>query len=94
MNQNSTGQKAIYKMNLDCGRMGSLEGIFVTDPPRVKQLIESKEEVYFGEVLGKHSEVTWVFDGPELTLVSDDAHLVQLFEENNLSSGYNPFDYI
>lgn len=47
--------KAIYKMDCDCGRMGSLQGVFIAEKEHVTVLLKKKIEVYFGEVLGKHS---------------------------------------
>ena len=86
--------KAIYKFYQDHGRMGSLEGIFVADPKEVKQLIDSEKEVYFGEVLGKHSEIYGPISEGEIKMVSDDPAFVKLFEAHDLSSGFCPFDYI
>lgn len=74
--------------------MGSLEGIFVANPQKVKQLIDSEKEVYFGEVLGKHSEICGPISEGEITMVSDDPGFVELFEAHDLSSGFCPFDYI
>ena len=70
--------------------MGSLEGIFVADPQEVKQLIDSEKDVYFGEVLGKHSEIFGPISENEITMVSDDPAFVKLFEAHNLSSGFVP----
>lgn len=87
--------KAIYKIEIDYGRSGGLYGIFVADTEQVKKLIEDKTEVYFGEVLGKHSEVIITFNEPgDCILVSDDPSVVEVFEKYNMSTGYNPFDYI
>lgn len=47
--------------------------------------------LYFGEVLGKHSEVHGTLSEGELVMVTDDDHFVQLFEKHNLESGHNPF---
>lgn len=55
--------KAIFKMNLDAGRQGSLEGIFSAEKEHVKILVEQEIEVYFGEVLGKHSEIHGTVEG-------------------------------
>ena len=85
---------AIYKMDCDCGREGTLTGIFIADDKDVFNLIESKKEVYFGEVLGKHSEIVGALAADELIKVTDDVVAIELFKRYNLSSGYNPFDYI
>ena len=87
-------KKAIYKFYQDHGRMGRLEGIFVANPQKVKQLIDSEEDVYFGEVLGKHSEIYGPISEDEIKMVSDDPALVELFEAHDLSSGFCPFDYM
>ena len=50
--------KALFKMDFDCGRMGNLEGVFITDTEDVEYLVNNKISVYFGEVLGKHSEIS------------------------------------
>lgn len=84
---------AIYKFYSDCGRMGSLEGLFVADKSRVKILTENKIEVYFGEVLGKHSEIYGEIDKDEMKIISDNEEIVNLFIENEISSGFNPFHY-
>lgn len=86
--------KAIYKMNFDCGRMGSLTGIFVADIAKMNGLIQSGATVYFGEVLGKHSDIHGPIEESDITLVSDTPDFVALFEHHDMATGYNPFDYI
>lgn len=85
--------KAIYKMNCDCGRMGTLEGVFIAEQEHVKILLENKIRVYFGEVLGKHSGIERSIDPAELEMISANPEHVQLLESLDLSSGYNPFLY-
>jgi hypothetical protein len=85
--------KGIYKFNYDCGRMGDLNGIFVAEKKDVEDLITSKIEVYFGEVLGKHSEVYGPIEAGHITLASDDPNAVAVVENLNLSTGFNPFGY-
>lgn len=86
--------RALFKLNIDCGRMGSLEGIFVREESDVKGLIKSGEEVHFGEVLGKHSDVYSVITKSKITLVTREPRVIQIFDEFKLESGINPFDYI
>ncbi len=86
-------KKGIYKMYVDCGRMGKLEGLFVSTDEKIKALVESQLEVYFGEVLGKHSEVCGVIEHKELELVSDDESVISVIEKFDLESGRNPFNY-
>lgn len=83
--------KAVYKLNVDFGRQGSLEGVFVADKSHVKTLIDEKIEVYFGEVLGKHSDIYGSIDPGEIEFVSDNEKVVELFESHNLSTGHDPF---
>ena len=83
--------KAIYKMNVEWGRQGSLEGVFVADVDDVKCLVDNGIEVYFGEALGKHSEVYCNLTECDLTKTTDNPLAVKIFEENDLESGYNPF---
>ena len=85
--------KAIYKLNLDCGRDGSLYGIFVADKEYVEVLVNNDIEVYFGEILGKHSDVSLTIDDADVELITDDAKVIDMFEEYELSTGINPFDY-
>lgn len=82
--------KAIYKFEGDCGRMGILYGLFVEEKEAVQQLIESKKEVHFGEVLGKHSDISGPIEPNGITMISDDAGLVAKFEELKINVGFNP----
>ena len=86
-------KKAVYKFHADCGRMGELEGVFISTKQKVDKLIESKIEVYFGEVLGKHSEIYGAIEKEDITFVSDNENVVKVIEENGLTSGFNPFWY-
>ena len=85
--------KNLYKFYWYCGRMGNLEGLFIAEESEVQEIIE--KEVYFGEVLGRHSEVYGKIRESDITLVSDDQEKVAWLENllGNSVSGYNPFDY-
>lgn len=72
----------LYRINLDCGRMGNIYGIFVATPDEVKALQD--QTIYFGEVLGKHSEIDWSFEDGEVELVSDDPAFIAKCEELKL----------
>lgn len=85
--------KAIYKLSADCGRMGTLFGIFVAHSEHVEFLVKEKITIYFGEVLGKHSDIYGEIEENEITKVSEDPNQVKMFEELNLSCGYNPLEY-
>ena len=85
--------KALYKMNFDFGRMGNLEGIFVADTEDVKYLVDNKISVYFGEVLGKHSEISGPVTDGEIKQITTDEKVIKVVEEYGLENGYSPFDY-
>ncbi len=87
-------ERAIYKLEWDFGRMGDLSGVFVANKADVKRLITNKTEIYFGEVLGKHSEVYGCIEKKHLKLVTDNEEFIELFIKYDLSNGYNPFDYL
>ncbi len=86
-------KEAVYKFHADMGRSGELEGVFVAKKSHVKILIDSEMEIYFGEVLGKHSEVYGKIEKKELKMVSDSEEVINVIRNHELSSGYNPFDY-
>lgn len=85
--------KALFKMNFDCGRMGNLEGVFVADIEDVECLVNNKICVYFGEVLGKHSEIYGCVAESEIKQITADENVIKVVEEYGLDSGYNPFEY-
>lgn len=85
--------KALFKMNFDCGRNGNLEGVFIADTDDVKYLVKNNISVYFGEVLGKHSDVSGCVDESEITMITTDENVINVVCEHGLESGYNPFDH-
>ena len=82
--------QAIYKFNLDCGRNGGLEGVFVASKEDVSKIMG--KEVYYGEVLGKHSEVYADLTKDQIEEITEDPKVVALFNENNLDTGFNPIE--
>ena len=85
--------KGIFKFNFSAGRMGDLDGVFIATKHQVDWLINCKKEVYFGEVLGKHSEIYGSIDEGEITFITDNDEVIRLFTEFDLQTGYNPFSY-
>ena len=79
----------LYRFEMDCGRMGMLSGTFVTES--LKPILGKR--VYFGEVLGKHSEIEGVLDEGDFTLLTNDQDFINKFVELECESGHNPFDY-
>ncbi|OPC34598.1 hypothetical protein [Elizabethkingia miricola] len=86
-------KEAVYKFHADLGRSGDLEGVFVAKKSHIKILIDSEMEIYFGEVLGKHSEIYGKIEKTEIKMVSDNEDVINVIRTHELTSGYNPFDY-
>jgi len=86
--------KYLVKFYWYCGRMGSLNGLFVCSQDEYEDLIG--QEVYFGEVLGKHSEIYGTLEEDHLRIVSDDQDKIDwLVELLGCSiSGFNPMEYL
>lgn len=84
--------EGFYKFEFDCGRAGFLSGTFFADSSEVENLIG--QEVWFGEVLGKHSEVYGTIDEGEITLITDDTEIVKVLKDGEASVGINPLDYL
>jgi len=84
--------KKLYKFHWDCGRMGNVRGTFSADDLYVKSCIG--KQVYFGEILGKHSDVYGNLEEKDLTVLSDDQDFIEKFEKLIGDSGYNPLSYM
>lgn len=85
--------KAVFKLHYDCGRMGELTGLFVAEKEQIKWLIDSNLEVYFGEVLGKHSEIYGPLEEGDISIVTEEKSAIDLILDHDLSNGFNPLDY-
>jgi hypothetical protein len=85
-------KEALFKMNFDCGRQGSLKSVFISTKEKVKYLIDNKLEVYFGEVLGKHSEVFGTFESKEITFITSDENVLNVVKEHGLCNGIDPIE--
>jgi hypothetical protein len=89
--------RKLYEFNANFGRMGALSGRFVLGDGEQALLAETYgQEIYFGEVLGKHSEVFLELKPEHITVVTDDeAFLAQADAlKIDLSHGLNPLDYL
>lgn len=82
----------IYKMDVEYGRQGDVTGIFLADGEDVQEIIG--HELYFGEILGKHSEVVFSLEQGDLKLATNNPIAVDIFRRYKLDSGYNPFNYL
>jgi hypothetical protein len=87
--------KVLASFEWDCGRMGVVEGLFITDEDSLAKAYG--KEVYFGEILGKHSDISGAFHGDSITIKSKDQDFIDKLESvigSKNISGYNPLDYI
>ena len=82
--------KYLYKFYEDCGRMGSLDGIFVADESEIKDLIG--KNVHFGECLGKHSDIDVDISEKNFTKKDLDFETIEKVSKilGNTLSGWNP----
>lgn len=86
--------KLLIEFYWDCGRQGDLSGMFITTRAELDKIVG--KEVYFGEVLGKHSEVYGKIEADDFTVLTDDQDFLKKFIEilgEGTINGYNPFDY-
>ncbi len=86
--------KKLWKFRWDCRGMGEVEGLFVADDQQIEDAVGKR--VYFGEILGKHSDVYGTLDYLDLTVLSIDQDFIGKCEsiEGLLPQGYNPLDYL
>lgn len=90
--------KVIAEYYVDCGRMGSLQGLFVTTRRELDR--GYGKTLYWGEVLGKHSEVIEEFRKDAITIRSEDQEFIaKLCEVLDISSegtisGLNPISQL
>lgn len=87
-------KKLLVQFYWDCGRMGNLEGLFITTEDELKSWYG--REASFGEVLGKHSEIDGTLDEGDFTIKSDDQEFIAKIEEllGIHLSGFSPGNYI
>ena len=85
--------KKLYKFYWDCGRQGDLTGVFIATDDEIKNALG--KQAWFGEILGKHSEIYGDLDEKDLTILTDDQDFFEKFEKLvGKSTGYNPLNYI
>lgn len=84
----------LYEFFWDCGRQGDIVGLFIATEEQVKNAIGKR--VYFGEVLGKHSEIYGILEERDLFVVSDDQEKIEWLGRilGSSVSGFNPLEYI
>jgi DNA-directed RNA polymerase subunit RPC12/RpoP len=85
--------KYLWRFHWDCGRNGDVEGLFVATEEEVEDLIG--RTVWFGEILGKHSEVYGTIEEGDVEKIDLDPETVQKVTVilGETWSGYNPMEY-
>ena len=82
--------KNLYKFEWDCGRFGSLVGIFLATKEEVYALIGC--QVNFGSALGRNSVILGTIEEREIVLLTDNVEFLKNAEKRKISleSGCNP----
>ena len=93
--------RELYSFHWDCGRMGSLQGLFVAADALVKKSIGKR--VDFDEALGKHSQIDGELEAADIELLTSDQDFINKlvlvtksriigYENSVTVSGYNPLN--
>jgi hypothetical protein len=84
----------LWSFYWDCGRQGGVEGLFVATDDEVKAVIGKR--VYFGEILGKHSDVYGTLEANDMAKMGLDSETVEKVTAllGETWSGYNPLQYL
>lgn len=87
-------KKYLWSFYWDCGRSGSLDGLFVATEREINEVLGN--EVYFGEVLGKHSEVYGTLDEGDVHKLDISPEAVEEVSNylGDTWSGFNPLEYV
>ena len=83
--------QAVWRFEVDCGRMGMLEGIFTATQQELEAIYGYTQFVH--DVLGKHSEIQVAYEAGHFTKVSDNATAVRVFDATVGEQGINPLTY-
>ena len=84
----------LYKFYEDFGRMGELEGLFITSEEAMQNAYG--KTAYFGEVLGKHSDISVTISDENVSVVDIPEDVVEVLcqQIGTDLSGLNPLDCI
>ena len=80
----------LYKLHFYAGRQGTYEGLFLEDSDKLKKLVDSGDNVYFGEVLGKHSEISGPLEESDYTVITSDEKVVGMAKEFHITTIDSP----
>lgn len=85
----------LVKFKWDCGRGGYVSSVFICTEQELDQLFN--KELYFGEILGKHSEIYGTADADDFKVLSNDQDFInkclEIFGDKTIS-GHNPLHYV
>lgn len=84
----------MYKFNWTIPRMGKLEGLFIAEEEELKAIMGS--DIYFGGVLGKHSNIYGPLEEDDIVEVTDNQNYINVarsLSKSDTLCGYNPLDY-
>ena len=84
--------KNLYRFYWDKGRMGYVTGTFVAEESEITAAIG--KQVYFGEILGKHSDIYGILKAEDLTILTDDQDFIEKFSQLHCESGHNPLYHL
>ncbi len=91
----NNNQKVLASFYWDYYGHGCVEGLFICTVQQIKDI--QGKFVYFGEILGKYSEVSGKIQGSDISIVSSDEKVIEIllgaFPDGNIS-GYNPLDFV
>jgi len=84
----------LWRYYVDCGRAGNIESVFVATKQEIKNAIG--KDIYFGDILGKYSDVSVKLLSSEFEKLDVDSETVIKLSQilGNTWSGYNPLEYI
>ena len=63
---------AIYRVEEDCGRMGTIVFEFVCSKKAMARILADKPAIHAYEVLGKHSQIAFELNNKTVRMMSDD----------------------
>lgn len=63
---------AVYRVAVDCGRMGTIQDEFVCDQNVMQRILADKPTIHAYEVLGKHSSVEFELNNKTVQFVTED----------------------
>ncbi len=97
--------QTLYRFYWDVQRHGEIESLFIADDEQVAAVLGM--DIYLGEVLGKHSDISGTLDAEDLLIITQEpgiiADLRRVFSgaqtdsyrfRNDTLCGINPLNYL